>query len=1120
MRIYFGILFLFFLVGCKKEFNNYKFRLLTAESTNLKFANTLTQTNDLNVLNYMYFYNGGGLGSGDFNNDGKLDAFFTSNQGPNKLFLNEGGLKFKDVTIKTGILFDPKVPKWSNGVSIIDINNDGMLDIYINNIGSHLKIEGVNQLYVCTKIENGIPYYVDQAAQYGLNLKGFATQTAFFDFDLDGDLDVFQLNHSLHQNGTFGPRKVFKDKQDSLSGDKLLRNEIINKKGISNKKFKEVTKEAGILSTVVGYGLGIVTGDINNDGWPDIYIGNDFHENDYLYINQKDGSFKEVLTERIKHTSRFSMGVDMADINNDGWSEIMSLDMMPENNEILRRSLGEDGFAVYQFKLGYGYNEQFARNSLQLNNADANWQNDNVPSFSEIAMFSKVSATDWSWASLFFDFDFDGYNDLFVSNGIPRRMNDIDYTNFMNNEGKTVFDSNKKLDVIEKMPQIKIANKFFENNKNLQFNDIENLIKNKKDSYSNGSVYGDFDGDGDLDVLVNNIEDEPFLYENLNNKSNKHLQLKLTGSPHNRDAIGSRIIIFKKDKSIITQEKFPVRGFQSSMNHDIAVGIGDSSKVDSIILVWPDRSYQKINKIAYGKTQTIKWKEQLPIFNFGCFRKLQKDQYALKRISDTTKLNFTHIENSFIEFNRESLLPHMLSMEGPALAIGDLNGDNIDDVFFGSSKWKQNEIHFQNLEGKFKLKTSAVIANDSIYEDVDAIIADIDNDNDNDILVVAGGNEFKLKEEACKQRYYINQGNGIFEKRYFDNIYMTGSCIAICDFDNDGLKDVFLGARSIPFNYGKTPKSALLKNLGNGNFKNISNNFPQLRDAGMVKSAEWSDVDGDKDHDLVLAMEWSEIIIFENKEKNTLHKKLISKDKGWWNVVKCYDYDQDGDVDILAGNTGLNGRFQPTQKEPIKLYISDFDGNGQVEQILTHFQNGKEVPFSTHAELIKQLPYLKKKFLYSKDFAKADVFQLIGKEKLAKSIKREANNFASTYFENDGKGNFVSHPLPIPFQFSTLNAIELTEQNKNGKRQILTGGNFFGCNIEMGRYDGDYGNLLEIGKSGKMSNQSLSYLNIDGQIKKIKAIKTNEGIKYIYLRNNGKAILLERTNSNEFYLPF
>ncbi|MCB0663526.1 MAG: CRTAC1 family protein, partial [Saprospiraceae bacterium] len=580
-----AILFLaaiFFMVpsGCEKNGPSSKdqsenqspaFRLLKKEQTGLNFENVIKQDLEFNVFNYMYFFNGGGIGAGDFNNDGLVDLFFTSNMGPNKLFLNKGGLKFEDVTALAGM---EGLNGWTTGVSVVDINNDGLLDIYVSQVGDYKTIKGKNQLWVCQGIENGIPVFKDEAESYGLDFIGFSTQASFFDYDQDGDLDMFLLNHSLHANGTFGKRDVFKGTYHPESGDKLFRND----KG----KFTNVTETSGIISTVIGYGLGVVTGDINNDGWPDIYIGNDFHENDYLYINQQDGTFKESLTEMIQHTSRFSMGVDMADINNDGNNDIISLDMMPEDPVILKSSLGEDDYGVFHFKLGYGYNYQFARNNLQINNGDK--------TFSEVGIYAGVHATDWSWSPLFVDYDNDGYKDLFISNGIPRRMNDIDYVNYRKSNDdfrwKTQLDNTEKNDlaIVEKMPQIKLGNKFFKNTGHLQFEDESKRVENDLPSFSNGCVSIDLDNDGDLDMVVNNLEDEPFLYENLLSEKNAnkgaYLSIAFNGPAQNRNGIGSTVVLFYKDGSILKNEFYPVRGYQSSALTPLHVGVGAEANID------------------------------------------------------------------------------------------------------------------------------------------------------------------------------------------------------------------------------------------------------------------------------------------------------------------------------------------------------------------------------------------------------------------------------------------------------------------------------------------------------------------------------------------------------------
>lgn len=1088
------------------------FELLRKEKTGLDFENVLKQSEEFNVFNYMYFFNGGGAGAGDFNNDGLTDLYFTSNMGPNKMFLNEGGLRFRDITAQAGVA---GMDGWTSGVSVVDINNDGMLDLYVGQIGEYQSVHGRNQLFICTGIENSIPHYEDQAAAYGLDLKGFATQAAFFDYDLDGDLDMFQLNHSLHQNGTFGPKKTFERKMHPLAGDKLLRND--------RGKFTDVTAQAGIISTVIGYGLGIVTGDVNNDGYPDIYIGNDFHENDYLYINQRNGTFKEQVTEQMPHTSQFSMGVDMADVNNDGWSDIISLDMLPEDPFILKSSLGEDNYGLYQYKIGHGYHYQFTRNNLQLNNGDG--------TFSEIGMFAGVSASDWSWAPLWMDFDSDGFKDLFVSNGIPRRMNDIDFVKFQEDRGLQLKENStrtvegKELAVVDKMPRVKLPNKLFRNSGRLRFDDASEQIDSAVPSFSNGALYADLDNDGDIDIVTNNLEDEPFIYKNLLREQNPataaFLSFRLEGQPQNRHGIGTKVLVFKKDGSRETEEFYPVRGYQSSAHVPLFIGIGDPATVDSVYCIWPDQRYQKVENRQFNTTQTLTWNAGLPSADFRSLYPVKKSAYEFADVTAATGLYFNHIENPFIEFNRETLIPNMVSTEGPALAVGDVNGDGLEDVFFGSSKRERSALYLQLPNGKFVLKTPAAIVQDSIYEDVDAVFADLENDGDLDLVIAAGGNEYRNEEEPMKQRAYLNDGKGNFSKADpFPGIYGTMSCVLPCDYNGDGRTDFFFGGRAVPWNYGISPNSYLLENLGNGRFENVTDRVLPVADLQvMVKKGAWSDLDGDGDQDLLLATDWSEMLVLVNN-KGTFEKKALPGGKGWWNFVLPFDFDGDGDVDILAGNTGGNCRFKPSVEEPVRMYVHDFDANGQVEQILTYYVKSREIPFANHEEMIKALPMLKKKYLLSKDFARASIEELFGKDNLKKSVLREVDNFQSIYLENTGQPfSFKVHPLPDELQFSSLQAAAILDLDGDGKKEVVLGGNFYECNIEMGRYDAFYGKALTIGANGQMQVSALGDLRIKGQTRRIQPVQVGKRPCLVFARNNAPGIVLEPLKPKQKLLP-
>lgn len=1077
------------------------FELLEKETTGLDFENVLEESVIFNVFNYMYFYNGGGLAAEDLNQDGLVDLYFTSNMGPNKLFLNEGGMKFKDVTDLAGVA---GLEGWTSGVTIVDINNDGLKDLYVSQIGDYLIFDSHNQLYVCTGMNNGVPQYTEQSAEYGLDLVGFSTQAVFFDYDLDGDLDLFQLNHSLHENGTFGEKENFKNTQHPLSGDKLLRND--------GGKFIEVTMNAGIKSTVIGYGLGVATGDVNLDGWPDLYIGNDFHENDYLYINQQDGSFKEVLAEQINHTSRFSMGVDIADINNDAHSDIISLDMMPENREILKASLGEDPYDIYEFKITYGYNHQYARNNLQLNQRNG--------TFSEIGLFADVYASDWSWAPLLFDMDNNGTKDLFISNGIPRRMNDIDYVNFRANDElrwKQNINSLSEEDLAlqEKMPQIKLPNKFLLNNGKLKFEDITGLVNNARPSYSNGAIYADLDNDGDLDVVVNNLEDAPFVYRNLSEEKkaadNHYLKLRFEGPPANIDGIGASVVLYKGEERLFYQH-FPVRGYQSCMPTGLHIGLGEASKIDSVHVIWPDQTYEVITSLEQNSKLKLQWKNGLPTFDFTKLHMQVKPSVPMQDITQTARLSVVHEENNFVDFHRERLIPHMVSAEGPALAVGDANNDGLDDVFVGSSKWLYSRLLIQNKNGTFEDRTPQLILQDSTFEDVDAVWADIENDGDQDLIVASGGNEFRGTQRPMKQRVYLNDGRGNFtlNEDAFPDAFLTASCVLATDFNEDGLVDFFFGGRAVPWNYGLIPHSYLFENQGDGTFKDVTEiKASGLREAGMIKGGQWVDLDQDGDQDLLLAAEWSPLLVYIN-ENGQFTRQALNELSGWWNTVLAHDFDQDGDIDILAGNTGKNSKLKPTEDQPIRLYVNDFDDNDQIEQILTYYLEGKETPFATYAELTKQLVHLKKKFLFAKDFAKADMKEIFGEEKLAASQVLEANTMASYYFENTGDGQtFTAHVLPDELQLSTINAAIAFNNDKEAPQQALLGGNFYESNVEMGRYDASYGHMLGIGADGAFTIGSIGGIRIPGKVKHIVPIQIGGQYCLIFAKNNGPLQVLK-----------
>jgi enediyne biosynthesis protein E4 len=1076
-----------------------KFQQVSSKHSGITFKNLLTSTEEFNILNYMYFYNGAGVAVADFNGDGLSDIYFVSNQEDNKLYVNKGNFKFEDATERAGVAgFDG----WATGVTTADVNGDGRIDLYVGYLGSYLMYEGKNQLFINEgNDETGNPIFKDRAMEYGLDLVGFSTQAAFFDYDRDGDLDMFMLNHSLHEQGTFG-RAAKRTTTHPLAGDKLMRND--------NGHFVDVSPEAGIYNSVIGYGLGLVVSDVNLDGWLDIYVGNDFHEDDYLYINQKNGTFKESVEQCMRHTSRFTMGVDFADINNDAFPDLISTDMLPDDPQILKASAAEDPYDIYTFKLGYGYKYQFARNNLQINNQNG--------TFSDIALQAGVASTDWSWASLFADFDLDGYKDLFIANGIPGRPNDLDYINFMErdsikakmNLGATESD----LKFIDKMPKIKLQNYLFVNNRDSTFTNKSVQWGLDAESYSNSAAYADLDNDGDLDIVVNNIEDEAFLYENTSiskSPSTQHyLKIKLNGKQGNNLGIGTKVLLYDGGK-VQSLECIPTRGFMGAVDYPLIFGAADS-EIDSVVVIWNDGAFEKLLKVKSDQVIVVNEVKAGGNFNYNRFH--TKGLYFTE--TDFV-IPYRHRENSFVEFNRQQLLPHMLTAEGPASAVADVNGDGRDDIFLGGGKWQEASLLTQNPNGHFVRSMQPSISNDSIAEDVDAVFFDADNDKDQDLLVVSGGNEFFGASPNRNPRLYVNSSNGKFEKAsQFQDIYLNGSCVSAADVDGDGDTDLFIGARSEPLKYGTKPDSYLFLNDGKANFTNVTASLaPDLLKFGFVKDAVWADIDGDKDNDLIIAAEWSAVSILINNKGKFEHLKDedigLENSNGWWSTVEAADIDRDGDLDLIAGNLGLNSKLKASQKEPVKLYVRDFDKNDSVDQVLTHFMKGKEYPFHTRDEMMKQMPSLKKKYLSYKKFSEASLTDLFTSSELKKADQFNATTFQSCIIENLGNLKFRIRNLPSAAQISTISSIVVDDVDKDGNVDLVTAGNFYPINIQLGRYDASYGLILK--GDGKGSFTPLpavsSGFSMEGEIRALRKIRVDGKTIYLGIRNNNSIEALE-----------
>ena len=1095
-------IFLLTLLSCHKEKDDIKlFEKVDSKTSNITFTNQLKESKDFGILDYLYFYNGGGVASGDINNDGLTDLYFVSNQGQNKLYLNKGGLNFEDITKKSGT---EGHADWQTGVTMADVNGDGFLDIYVCAVSNYKGLKGANELY----INNMDGTFTEKAKEYGLSFSGFSTQAAFFDYDKDGDLDCYLLNHAVHTSRSYGKAET-RGVKDVEAGDYLFEN--------VNGKYKDVSQKAGIFQASMGYGLGISVADLNNDGWEDIYVSNDFHEDDYYYVNQKNGTgssprFKEEAKTRMGHQSRFSMGSDIADINNDGFLDLMTLDMYPEDEFVEKSSAGEDPFDIYQYKLEFGYFNQYSRNCLQLNMGGQK--------FIDIAPMAGVSATDWSWSTLMNDFDGDGIKDIFVANGIVKRPNDLNYMKFiMGDSPQNSQFSKQEYDkkAMDLMPDGKVHNYFFKGNQNLQFDDKSMSWGFEEANIANGATYADLDNDGDLEIITNNINAEATIYNNqsIEKLGNSFCKIKLKGESKNTFGIGAKVIL--KTKGIeLTQQLMPTRGFMSAVEPILTFGLGKNVQtIDTVKVIWESGKVQILTKVKANTTLILNESNAYVVKNAGSVQNTAcVNCLMFEEVSNKLNLNFTHKENQYFDFNRESLMPFKVSTEGPKIAIGDVNNDGKEDLYVGGARGQAGELFLQNPNGFISLK-QANFTTDAIFEDVDAVFLDIDNDKDLDLYVVSGGNEFYENSEEQFDRIYRNDGKGNGSSPRFTRdrnalppMFSNKSCVKPFDFDKDGDLDLFVGGRVVPFNYGKTPNSYLLINDGKGVYADKTKQLaPELQTAGMVTNAIWADIDKDGDEDLTVIGDWMAIQTYENdKGKLTLIDNDLSNKTGFWQGIVANDFDRDGDIDFVVGNLGLNTKFRKNPKENmLRMYVKDIDGNGSVEQILTYNRNDKWFPVATKDEMGKQMPsIINKRFTDYSLYAGKTIEDIFYPEQLEKSDIKEVNTFESVYLENQGGNKFKSKPLPTLAQTSKIMSLFLDDYDNDGIKDILIGGNFYGSNMYQARYDASYGLILKSDGKGNFKTiiSTQSGLMLEGEVRDIKNVTVNELPYYLIARNN------------------
>ncbi|MDF4219975.1 VCBS repeat-containing protein [Maribacter sp. M208] len=1045
------------------------FTLLSEDETKVTFQNTLKEGLNANVLVYEYLYNGGGIATGDFNNDGLQDLYFTSNMGENKFYLNQGDFTFKDVTNTSKVSGRPG--PWKTGITSADVNGDGKLDLYLCYSGALPDVKRKNQLFINQGNDaNNVPIFKEQAEEYGLASAAFSNQGYFFDYDKDGDLDMLLLNHnpkSLPVLNEVSTKKLL-NKDDPLQGIRLFEQK--------RNTFVDVTVNAGISGSALTYGLGIGISDINNDGWQDFYISNDYTIPDYLYINNKNGTFTDQLGEQMGHTSHFSMGNNIADINNDGLQDIFTLDMLPKDNKRQKLLLSPDNYEKFDLNIRSGFHHQYMRNMLQLNNGDN--------TFSEIGQLAGISNTDWSWAPLFADFDNDGFKDLFISNGYYRDYTNLDFINYMDSyvQSKGRLQRQDVLELIKEMPASNLTNFYYSNNDGLNFSDKTDKAGVDQPANSNGSIYVDLDNDGDLDLVVNNINKPAFIYRNDTKKESTHqISIQLKGADKNTNGIGSKVSVYSKDKTQVV-EQMPTQGYLSTVSSILHFGFNDVSIIDSVTVQWNSGKTETLREVATNQLLVLKESNATKTAILK-----DKSKPLFRKVPNA--INYTHPSSSMNDFKRQSLLLKQLSHYGPPMAKGDINNDGLEDIVIGGGIGQATAVYIQNSQKMFNNRTSADLEQDQQYSDTDISLIDINKDGNLDAYIASGGyHKLAPNDPLLQDRVYLGDGKGNFKK--YENalpkmLTSTGS-ITFSDINNDSYMDIFVGGYSIPGRFPEIPRSYILINDGTGKFTDHTETIqPELKNVGMVTDAVWADMDGDQQNDLIVVGEWMPISIYLNKSGkliNETHNFFNESLSGLWTSLHVTDLNKDSKPDIIAGNIGTNTQFKLSIERPAELYYSDFDHNGSIDPILNFYIDGKSYPYVTRDELLGQLSGKRQIFNSYEKYAVATINDILDETELQKAKKLAITHQKTTVLMSNKSDRYKNISLPIQAQYSPISSIVSSDFNNDGIMDLLLLGNNDFYKLRIGKFDANYGTVL-LGKADgnfKYLPQTQSGLSIKG----------------------------------------